>query len=682
MLLLLFGCGGNAGNSQHNRSDQASSPAITLSAAPTAILSGSSATLTWSSTNATSVSIDNGIGKVSPSGSQTVAPTATTSYNATAQGPGGTAQASVTVTVNGQGGIQFTASATAIASGASTTLSVSAPGATSITLDHGLGTFQGDSITKQVNPTATTTYNATANFSGGVTLTASITITVEAPPPPTPVSGVLTYKNDNFRTGQNLNESVLTPANVNAAQFGKVFSYNVDGFIFAQPLYVRDIDIPGEGSHNVVYVATEHDSVYAFDADGKSGSPLWHVSFINPVDGITTIPTADVGSTIFPEIGITSTPVIDPSTGTIYVEASTKENGAYFHRLHALDIASGEEKFGGPVTIAGSVAGSGVGNDGNGRVPFQAKIELQRAALLLVNKAVYIAFASHGDNGPYHGWVFAYDATTLEQVGIWNDTPNGQDGGIWQSGGGLSADENGSVFGISGNGTAEGGPDFGDSFFRLTLNSSGISVADFFTPFNQKVLAADDNDLGSGGPLLLPDQAGSHPHLLTSAGKAGTIYLIDRDDMGGYNQVSDDVVQEIPNEVGLDGFTDNNFCTPSYWQGRVYYVGANDAVKAFTLNNGMLASTPASRSSHTFDKFSGTPAISASGTSNGILWLIDKAGALYAYDASNLATELYDTNQAGTRDTLGTAVKFTVPTVANGRVYVGTASKLVVYGLL
>jgi hypothetical protein len=751
---VLVGCAGVT-NSDHGRSNHTSAPTLTITATPNAITLGSSTTLTWSSTDATSVTFDHGIGQVQPSGSLQQKPPATTTYSATASGPGGMAQASVTVTVGGQQGFQFIANPSIITAGQSSTLTFSAPGATSVTVDHGIGTL-GSSGSVSVTPLTTTTYTATANFTGS-SMTASVTVTVQSSssgtvsltanpatisagqsatlswtsanvtslainqgvgtvavpsgsvtvsPSATTVytitampggatasatvsvnsgvpqfGGVFTYKFDNARTGQNLNESVLTPAKVNSNEFGKAFTFDVDGYVYGQPLYVPSVGISGQGTHNVVYVVTEHDSVYAFDADGKTKSPLWQVSFINPTAGITTIPTADVGSTIFPEIGITSTPVIDPGTGTLYVDASTKENGSYFHRLHALDLTSGAEKFGGPVTISGSVPGKGDGNDGNGHVAFQAKIELQRAGLLLLNNTIYIAFASHGDNGPYHGWVFAYDATSLKQVGIWNATPNGNAGGIWQAGGGLAADSDGSIYGISGNGLAEGGPDYGDTFFRLTLGSGGLSLEDFFTPFDQQNLAAHDIDLGSGGPLLLPDQPGSHPHLLTSAGKAGTIYLIDRDGMGGYNTSSDEVVQKLSNAVGNNGTSDNNFCTPTYWQGRVYYVGAVDVAKAFTLDNGILSTTPQSKSSHAFSSQGATPAISASGNTNGILWVIDRAGVLYAYDATNLATELYNSSQAGTRDTLGTAVRFTVPTIANGRVYIGTKSQLVVYGL-
>ncbi len=758
LIVALMACSGAKSNSPLPGPGPQPAPTLTLTAQPAAVILGTGTTLTWTSTNATSVTFDNGIGKVAVSGSKDETPPVTTTYHGTAKGPGGTVQAAVTVSVGGLQGFQLSANPTAITQGQSSTLTFSAPGANSVSIDNGLGSF-GAAGSVKVTPAVTTTYTGTANFNGA-TMTASATVKVSPPAPPPTVAlsanpssidqgqsstlswtsanavsltidqgvgrvavpsgsvtvspssttiytitatdgshtanasatvnvnapvpqlgGMFTYKYDNARTGQNVNEGVLTPANVNKTQFGKKFSFSVDGYIYGQPLYVPGVPIAGQGTHNVVYVATEHASVYAFDADGHTTAPLWQVNFTNPAAGITTVPTGDVGSTIFPEIGITSTPVIDPNTGTIYVEAFTKENGAYFQRLHALDITSGTEKFGGPVTISGSVPGTGVGNDGAGNVPFQAKIELQRSALLLVNGTIYIAFASHGDNGPYHGWVFAYDAASLNQVGIWNDTPNGQDGGIWQGGGGLAADSAGAIYGLSGNGTAEGGPDYGDSFFKLMLGAGGLSVADFFTPFNQQLLSSHDVDLGSGGPLLLPDQPGAHPHLLTSAGKEGKIYLIDRDNMGHYSTSGDNVVQEIAHALGSSD-SDNSFCVPSYWQNRVYYVGVADFAKAYTLTGGMLSTSPESQSATTYGIPGATPTISSSGDTNGIVWIIERAGILHAYDATNLATELYNSNQAGTRDTLGTAVRFAPPTVANGRVYVGTKTQLVVYGLL
>src|SRR5262245_6516764 len=339
---------------------------------------------------------------------------------------------------------------------------------------------------------------------------------------------VLTYHNDVARTGQNLEETILTPTALSMASFGKLFSQSVDGYVYAQPLYLSGVAVPGKGARNVVYVCTEHDSAYAFDADtnaGGSSAPLWKVSFINPGAGVTTVPTGDVGSPdLVPEIGITSTPVIDPSTGTIYIEAKTKtvSNGitTYQHRLHALDAATGMDRHA-PVLITASVRGTGDGNDGNGNVPFNALRQMNRPGLLLSKGIVYIAYASHGDNGPYHGWVIGYDSQTLVRVRVFNTTPNGGLGGIWQGGGGPAVDPAGNIYFITGNGTfsaSSGGTDYGDSFVKLST-VSGLAVADYFTPFNQADLSNRDADLGSGGALVLPDQPGTHPHLVVGAGK-------------------------------------------------------------------------------------------------------------------------------------------------------------------
>jgi len=498
-----------------------------------------------------------------------------------------------------------------------------------------------------------------------------------------PFTGVLTYHNDNSRTGQNLNESVLSPANVTQSKFGKLFSYPLDGQVFAQPLYVYKVPIDGQ-NHNVIYVATEHDTVYAFDADNKASSALWSVSFLNSAEGVTPIPSSDLDSPINPEIGVTSTPVIDGNSGTLYVLAATKENGNYVHRLHALDITSGAEKFGGPVVIQGSVPGSGSGSS-NGQITFQTKIQLQRPALLLSKGVIYLAWASYNDHGLYHGWVMAYDASTLHQIAIWNDTPNGERGGIWQSGCGLSADSAGNVYVAIGNGTFDayaGGTNYGDSFIKLTLNGSSLSVTDYFTPFNQQTLSDEDSDLGSSGLVLLPDQAGVNPHLGISAGKEGKIYLVNRDHLGKFQSDNDSqIVQSIPDALGTTP-DDRNFSSAVYWNGSVYFVGNTDAIKQFQLNSGLLFTSPVSQSSHQFG-YTGTSSISANGSGNGILWTMEAGGSvLHAYDATNLANELYNSKQAGSRDFFGSAIRFNPPTVANGKVYVAGQTEIAVFGLL
>ena len=519
------------------------------------------------------------------------------------------------------------------------------------------------------------------------------TLTTPPPPPPPPppapsYTGVLMHHNDLGSTGQNSNETVLTPANVNQTLFGKLFSYPLDGSAYAQPLYVSNVQIFG-GTHNVVYVATEHDSVYAFDADGGATTPFWSVNFTNASAGITTVPYTDLGGglgPIVPEVGITGTPVIGGKSGTLFVVAMTKENGSYVHKLHALDITNGKERAGSPVVIQASVAGTGSGSSG-GQIAFQSLYQLQRTGLLLLNGTVYIAFASFDDKGPYHGWILGYDASSLKQITVWNDTPNGQKGGIWLSGASLSADSAGNIFAIAGNGTFDannGGPDYGDSFLRLTPNGGTLSVSDYFTPFDQQNLAANDIDVGSAGFTLLPDQPGAVTHLGVSAGKSGKIYLLNRDNLGKFQSGSDSqIVQSLPAALG-SAANDNNYSTATHWQGNIYFIGNGDVVKQFQLTNGQLSATPVAQGSQQYGFPGGNMSISSNGGSGGILWAIEAGGIniLHAYDATDVSNELYNSNQAGARDKFGAAVRFTVPTVINGKVYVAGKTELAAFGLL
>jgi hypothetical protein len=493
---------------------------------------------------------------------------------------------------------------------------------------------------------------------------------------------VVTWHNDNSRTGQNVKETNLTTVNVNSTQFGKKFSLAVDQQIYAQPLFVSNLSIPGKGTHNVVFVATENDSVYAFDGNGQPKTPLWHVNFTNAGNGITAVPCRDNGGcAISTVIGITGTPVIDGTSKTMYQVSFTKENGTYVQRLHALDITTGAEKFGGPVVIQASVPGTGSGSM-NATVTFQALRQNQRPGLLLLNGVVYIAWASFGDIDPYHGWVMGYSASTLAQVSVYNNTANGSRGGIWQGAAGLSADTKGNIYAISGNGTFDadvGGVDYGDSFIKLST-TSGLSVSDYFTPFNQSMLEIEDLDLGSATGLIPPKQAGSFPNEIISAGKQGVIYVVNRDNMGQFNSNMNNVIQTVTGASG--GY----LASPAYWNGGMYFSGVGDFVSLYSLSNGLLSNTPLSRSATTY-RLGSNPSVSANGTTNGILWAIDvvapkATGVLHAYDATNLATELYNTTQNSTRDSLGIAVKFSSPTIIRGRVYVGTSNALVVYGLL
>ena len=516
---------------------------------------------------------------------------------------------------------------------------------------------------------------------------------------------VLTYHNDNARTGQNLQEVLLTPANVQVATFGKLFAYPVDGSVYAQPLYVSSVVIPGLGLRSVVFVATAHDSVYAFDANGIAPGLLWHRSVLDPAHGVTTVPSGDVWSDdISPEIGIMSTPVIDATSGTLYAVAKTKEvrvDGSvhYVQRLHALDIATGAEKLAGPATIADTIlaadgsytyaigpAGIGVGYDSaNGGIFFNALTQVNRPGLLLLNGVVYSAWGSHGDNDPYHGWMIGHSAQTLATALLFITTPNGGEGAIWMSGAAPAVDAAGNIYVATGNGTfahlGVASPGYGDSVLKLT---PGLTVLDFFTPFQQAVLDADDADLGSGGVLLLPDQPGTRPHLLLAAGKTGAIYLINRDNLGGYQECGatcDNVVQVLP-----DGTISGVLGTPAYFNGLVYYQGQGDPLMAFQLANGQLSRAPVAQSSTLFGFPGSTPSISANGARSGIVWTVQTdayatggPAVLHAYEAANVTHELYNSSQTPA-DQLDGAVKFSVPTIANGKVYVGTQRSLAVFG--
>jgi hypothetical protein len=516
-------------------------------------------------------------------------------------------------------------------------------------------------------------------------------------------SGTFTGRNDNLRTGQNLNEVALTTGNVNRAQFGKLFSYTLDGYAFAQPLYVEGVNIGGV-VHNVVYVATEGDTVFAFDADnsGTGGGQLWSMPFTDPANGVTTIPQGDVenGNDIPIQIGITGTPVIDPTagpngTGTLFVVVRTKEvsNGVtnYVQRLHALDITTGLEQPGSPAVIAATVSGTGTGSMG-GQVAFNNLRQNSRPALLLVNGTIYVCWASLEDILPFNGWVMAFNESNLQQAPIvFNSTPNGQEGGIWMGGDGAVADDEGNIFVVTGNGTFDastGGIDYADSVLKFTPNGVTLTPADYFTPFNQAALSSLNWDLAAGGETVLPDQPGPYPHVMLAAGKGSTLYELNRDFLGGFSASANQNLLTIPAVFGTVGEGNGNRDGAAYWQEQVYYSPSQGYPMQFSLQNGLISTAPIAQWTTVIGYPGGAPVISANGNTNGIVWLLqvdrfssNQPAILRAFDAANVSRQLYNSSNDATRDTAGPAVKFTVPTVANGKVYVPTQNQLDVYGL-
>jgi hypothetical protein len=493
-------------------------------------------------------------------------------------------------------------------------------------------------------------------------------------------AGVLTYHNDNARTGQNVDEKVLTPANVSMATFGKKFSQTVDSYVYAQPLFVPGLTIGGQ-THDVVYVVTEANSIYAFDANTKQ-AVLWHT---NVGTAMSCMDLDDCGDLV-PSAGITGTPVIDPTTQTMYLVSLVKASGVFHHRLHAIDLITGADKLGGPVEVSPTAPGTGA-NSNNGVIQFDPKTHYQRAALLLAGGVVYVGIGGNAESDSNnHGWIVGFKASDLTATMTFCASPNDVWVSIWQSGAGLASDSAGYIYAETANGTFDvntGGSDYGDT--ALKLDATG-AVVDYFTPYNQADMSSGDLDFGAAGPLLLPDQSGSVAHELVASGKPGILYVINRDSMGHYSGGSSDsqIVQSVPAFPNDSSILNGIFNSPAYWNGHVYVSGISASLAAFTVSAGMLSTTPASQTTAQFAWSGATVSVSSNGAGAGIVWALDGGqGVLYAYDATNLATELYDTTQASAmRDAPGNPVKFAVPTVANGHVYIGTQTELDVYGLL
>jgi hypothetical protein len=521
----------------------------------------------------------------------------------------------------------------------------------------------------------------------------------------TDLPGVFTSHYNLARDGTNTKEYVLTPSVVNSTTFGKLFSCSTDGVVYTQPLWVPNVSV-GADKHNAVLVGTEHDSIYAFDADRAPCVTLWQASMLDSAHGASAgeiaVPFADLFGVddVQPEVGITGTPVIDPSSSTLYVVSKSEDSSGEFHqRLHALDLSTGNEKFGGPANISASVVGAGYDSSG-ATVTFNPHNEFQRAGLALVNGVVYVTWASHGDVNPYHGWIIGYKATDLSRVATYNITADGERGGIWMSGAAPAADSGNVIYLSTGNGTFDHdstvtpNTDLGDSVVRLTT-SSGISLSDWFSPFDQADLASRDRDLGSSGVILLPDQSSGPAHLLVTGGKEGTLYLINRDSMGHFCGTCTSATGDTNTVQRIA--TNPLFGTPAFWQNGLYVSPFSDKVMVFAFDpaTGKFNTNPTSQSPTSIPFPGSSPSISSLGASSGVVWAIDSSkygtpgknglgpAVLHAYDATNLATELWNSSQAASnRDQAGQAAKFSVATVANGKVYLGTRSTLEAYGLL
>ncbi len=524
-------------------------------------------------------------------------------------------------------------------------------------------------------------YTVVVSNAGGAATSTAAKLTV------VPVTDVVTFHNDVARTGQNLTETLLTPTNVNSSQFGKIGFYATDGIVDAQPLYVASVAVPNSGSHNLLIVASEHGSVYAFDAD--SGAIVWLASTLSAGE----TPSDDFQCGVTREIGVTATPVIDRwrgANGAIYLVAMTEDaSGNYHQRVHALDLALGTELFGGPSEISATYAGKGDNSDGK-NVIFDPAQYFERSALLMLNDVIYMGWASHCDVRPYTGWIMGYSGSTLAQVSLLNITPNADQGATWMSGGGLAADNLGNIYFAEANGyfdstlNPSGFPtdgDYGNAFMKLST-AGGLSVADYFEMDNQQSENAGDVDLGAGGVVLLPDLnngSGQSLHLAISAGKDGNMYVLNRDSLGRSSANDANVYQKLPGVLpgGI-------WSTPAYFNGTIYDAPEFGPILTFSISNGKLSPNTTVQTPNIFEYPGATPSVSANGTSNGIVWAVENTSpaVLHAYDASSL-NELYNSNQAsGGRDLFGNGNKFITPTIVNGKVFVGTPTGVAAFGLL
>jgi Immunoglobulin domain len=678
----------------------ATAPTITTQPTAQTVTAGQSATFTVAANGTTPLTYQwylNGSAAGTNSATYTITNTTTAQNGATiyvkvSNSAGNATSSTVKVTVNAAASVPtITTQPTpqTVTAGQTATFTVAANGSAPLTYQWTLNgaTAGTNSATYSITNTTTSQsgdqVNVKVSNSAGSVTSNTVALTVNGVAPPSNVN-VLTYHNDVARTGQNLNETILTTSNVTSANFGKIGVMNADGLVDAEPLYVSGLTVNG-ATHNVVYVATENDTLYAYDAD--TFTQLWKASLLGANE---TASDSRGCYQVTPQIGITSTPVIDLKAGThgtIFAVAMSKDSqGNYYQRLHALDLTTGAEQSDSPTTVQATFT---MGSTTTTFSPMQYK---ERAALLLLNGNIYTTWASHCDDGPYQGWAIAYSESTLEQTSVLNITPNGSNGAIWMSGDGPAADSSGNIYFLAGNGTfddtlnSNGFPekgDYGNGFIKVATTSTSMSVADYFTMYNTDSESDADQDLGSGGELLLPDLQDAQMnvwHLAVGAGKDGHIYLANRDLMGKFNTSNDSAIYQ---EIDTNGLAGGVWATPAYFNGTLYYGAVSDSLRAFTITNAKLV-TPASSVSADIYYYPGaTPSISANGTSNGIVWAIqnNNGGVLYAYDATNLTKELYNSNQATNgRDNFADN-KYVTPMIANGKVYVATPTGVTVFGL-
>lgn len=705
LVCLIGGCGSSSSSPNGNGN---SKPVITFQPANATVAAGQQATFMVTATGMAPLSYQwqkDGANISGATSASYTTPAATSADNGSAfdvvvtnsVGSATSQQAMLTVS-SGSGAPTITTQPTnqTVNAGQTATFTVVASGASPLGYQWQLnGTnISGGTAASYTTPVTTTANNgqqfrvSVTNSAGYVTSNVA-TLTVSSSTTSSAID-VVTYHYDNMRTGQNVNEMTLTPSNVNVNTFGKLGEFSVDGLVDAQPLLLSNLAIPSAGTKNVLYVVTENDSIYAVDADSitaTGGTVLWQVSALQSGESASD----DRGcSQVSPKIGITSTPVIDRNRNAIYLVAMSKDSqGNYYQRIHALNLTTGAELFGGPVTIQATYPGTGE-NSSNGSVVFDPKQYKERPGLLELNGNIYTTWSSHCDSRPYTSWVISYNADTLAQSSVLNLVPNGAAGAIWMSGGAPGADASGNIYFILGNGdfdttlNSSGFPsnsDCGNCFVKIS-STAPTTLLDYFTPLNTVSESDSDTDFGSGGELLLPDivdSSGNTHHLAIGGGKDANLYVVDRDNMGKFSASADNNYQTLMGQLAGKVYS-----KPSYFNGAVYIGATNDFIRAYPITNGMLATSPSSQSAHNFPYPGATPTISASGTTNGIVWVVENTSpiaVLHAYDATNLSNELYNSNQASGGTDGFSNNKFITPVVANGKVYVGTASSVAVFGL-